>query len=170
MIKIIDNFLDDTVNKMMEKELTKSTFPWYCIKNVTSDDFKNFAFFHQFVENSKINSDRYKDLIIPIINKILSDNLVDINYVCDRIKTNLYTNQGKQIKHNFHTDIDKKHLVVLYSINDNNGYTELETGEKIMSKRNRLAIFDGMIKHRSVTQTDTNFRINYNFNFLMNEI
>ena len=170
MKKIIDNFLDDNVNKMMEKELTKSTFPWYCIKNITSDDFKNFAFFHQFVENSKINSDRYKDLIIPIINKIVSDKLIDINYVCDRIKTNLYTNQGKQIKHNFHTDIDKKHLVVLYSVNESNGYTELETGEKIMSKRNRLAIFDGMIKHRSVIQTDTNFRINYNFNFLMNQI
>ncbi len=170
MIKVVDNFLNNTVNEMIENELTKPIFPWYCIKNITLDDLKNFAFFHQFVENGKINSDRCNDLIIPIVNKIMSDNLVDINYVCYRVKANLYTNQEKQIKHNFHTDTNKKHLVVLYCINENNGYTELETGEKIMSKKNRLIIFNGMIKHRSVTQTDVNFRINCNFNFLTGEI
>lgn len=166
MKKIIDNFLDDNIHKSLESELTKSTFPWYCIKNITSDDNDNFAFFHQFVEDSKINSDRYEDLILPIINKIVNENLIDTKYVCDRIKANLYTNQGKQIKHNFHIDTEQKHIVALYSVNENNGYTELETGEKIKSKRNRLTIFDGSIKHKSVTQDNTNFRINYNFNFL----
>ena len=43
---------------------------------------------------------------------------------------------------------------------------ELKTGEKIVSKRNRLAIFDGHIQHKSVTQTDTKYRLNYNLNFL----
>ena len=99
----------------------------------------------------------------------VKNNLINTEYVCDRIKANLYTNQGKQIKHNFHIDTEQKHIVALYSVNENNGYTELETGEKIKSKRNRLTIFDGSIKHKSVTQDNTNFRINYNFNFMVGD-
>ena len=50
-------------------------------------------------------------------------------------------------------------MVALLNLNDNNGYTEFETGEKIVSKENELIIFDGNTRHRSVTQTDTNIRL-----------
>lgn len=169
MIKIIDNFLNDNIHKSLESELTKPTFPWFCIKNITTDDNDNFAFFHQFVEDSKINSDRYNDLVLPLINEIVNQKIINTEYKCDRIKANLYTNQTKQIKHNFHIDTKEKHIVALYCINTNNGYTELKTGEKIVSKRNRLAIFDGHIQHKSVTQTDTKYRLNYNLNFLVSK-
>lgn len=169
MIKIIDDFLNDGFSKKLESELTQSNFPWYCMSNVTSDDYNNFAFFHQFVEDAKINSDRYDDLVLPIIDEIINKNLIDTRCTCKRIKANLYTNQIKPVEHNFHVDAEQNHIVVLYSINTNNGYTELETGKKLESKRNRLIIFDGSIGHRSVTQTDTQYRLNYNFNFLVTD-
>ncbi len=166
-MKIIDNFLDDEFSKKLEDELINSNFPWYCMNNITSDDNDNFAFFHQFVEDTKINSDKYNDLVLPLINEIINQKLINIDYKCERIKANLYTNQTKQIKHNFHIDTKESHIVALYCVNTNNGYTELKTGEKIISKRNRLAIFDGQIQHKSVTQTDTKYRLNYNLNFLV---
>ena len=98
MIQIIDNFLNDDVNKKLESELIHSNFPWYCMNNVTSDDFKNFAFFHQFVDDSKVNSNSYDSLVMPVINEIVDKKLIDTNYVCKRIKANLYTNQGASKK------------------------------------------------------------------------
>ena len=88
-MKIIDNFLDDDFSKKLEDELTNSNFPWYCMSNITSDDNDNFAFFHQFVEDTKINSDRYDDLVLPLINEIINQKLIATDYKCERIKANL---------------------------------------------------------------------------------
>ena len=57
------------------------------------------------------------------------------------------------------------HKVLLLNLNDNNGYTEFENDHKVMSKANEAVIFDGNIKHRSVSQTDEDLRININLNY-----
>ena len=54
---------------------------------------------------------------------------------------------------------------MLYSINTNNGFTLFENGDKVLSKENRAIIFDGKIKHKSVSQTDKKVRINININY-----
>ena len=38
-------------------------------------------------------------------------------------------------------------LVCIY-LNDNDGYTEFETGEKVMSQTNTAVIFDTNLRHR----------------------
>ena len=58
----------------------------------------------------------------------------------------------------------QKHMVALFSINNNNGYTLFENGDKILSKENQLILFNGDLKHCSVAQTDENVRINININ------
>jgi hypothetical protein len=58
---------------------------------------------------------------------------------------------------------------ILY-INTNNGYTELESGEKIESVANRLVSFPTNIKHRGVSQTDEQTRVLLNFNYLKREV
>ena len=95
-----------------------------------------------------------------------------------RAKANLYTNQNKKIEHFAHRDAwtnyemsnkeaRKNMKIALYSINDNNGYTLFtDTGEKVYSKRNRIIFFDGDITHQSAVQTDTNVRLNINFNYV----
>ena len=82
-----------------------------------------------------------------------------------RVKLNVYVNQKDQIKHGFHHDQEFPHQVALYNINTNNGYTELETGEKIVSKANELILFNGKIKHRSVSQNNEQLRYNINMNY-----
>ena len=59
----------------------------------------------------------------------------------------------------------KKHKVLLYNINTNNGFTMFENGAKVSSKENQAILFDGKLKHRSVAQTDKIVRINININY-----
>ena len=57
-------------------------------------------------------------------------------------------------------------LTSIFYVNTNNGYTELETGEKIESVANRLVTYPLNMKHSGVTQTDTQQRVLINFNYL----
>ena len=50
-------------------------------------------------------------------------------------------------------------------MNTNNGYTLLETGDKIKSVENRLVLFPCNILHTGITQTDTKVRVLLTFNF-----
>ena len=81
-----------------------------------------------------------------------------------RAKCNLYTKKEKQIPNAFHLDFEMPHTVLLYSVNTNNGYTMFKSGEKIYSKQNQLIIFDGLLEHCSVAQTDEKIRVNININ------
>jgi len=55
--------------------------------------------------------------------------------------------------------------LALLSINTCNGFTVLEDGTKIESKRNRLLLIDGSTKHASTTCTDAQIRVNVGVNF-----
>jgi hypothetical protein len=57
-------------------------------------------------------------------------------------------------------------MTAIYYLNGNNGYTEFEDGTKIETVSNRIVIFDGLKKHRGVSQTDTTFRYVINLNFI----
>ena len=100
----------------------------------------------------------FKLICLPLLGLIKFKKLL-------RIKLNCYVNQKDQIKHGFHNDFTSSHKVALYNINTNNGYTEFETGEKITSKANELILFNGKIKHRSVSQNDEQVRYNININY-----
>jgi hypothetical protein len=82
-----------------------------------------------------------------------------------RVKGNLYTRSEKLFVHNKHVDYEYKHEGALYYVNDNDGYTILDGGAKIESKKNRLLLFDPSLPHSSTTCTDSPSRINININF-----
>ena len=83
-----------------------------------------------------------------------------------RVKCNLYTRTEKIVQHDMHKDYDYSHTACILGINDCDGFTIFENGDKIESKANRMLIFDGLDKHCSTTCTDKKARININFNFL----
>ena len=68
--------------------------------------------------------------------------------------------------HGLTEDITSKLTTSIYYIGTNNGYTELENGQKIESVANRLVSFPANTSHRGVTQTDEQRRIVINFNYL----
>ena len=152
-------FLERSYFKDLKSHLLSYDFPYYFHNGVSYKGENDFMFAHLLYHN-KPNSDYYKLIMLPILDKlkIKEDKLI-------RAKVNCYPRDSKQIKHELHTDFDVPHEVCLLSINTNNGYTEFEDGKKFQSIENSAIIFNGKIKHRSVTQTDERLRVNININY-----
>ena len=146
MIKKIENVLKkEEYEKILYIVTEDPDFSLYYRKGVADPKDNDFFFFHVLYIGNKINSQFFEPLMFPLMGVLNFSKIV-------RAKVNCYTNQGRQVENKFHTD--------------NNGYTEFETGERIVSKANELIMFDGSIKHRSVTQTDANLRLNININYV----
>jgi hypothetical protein len=161
MYKIIDNFLDEKEFKEISL-MTSTYFPWFMQERTSGQgdeerDKENLYFTHSFYTQSKWNSD-FGKIVFPILNKL------DIKALI-RVKGNLYTRSEKLFVHNKHVDYEYKHEGALYYVNDNDGYTILDGGAKIESKKNRLLLFDPSLPHSSTTCTDSPSRINININF-----
>ena len=159
--KIIDSFLSEDEFKVFEKKITKHPFPWYFndkLNNSQDKEDKSFYLTHLVYFNSVPTSDFFKDFNV-ILDKIDIKSLI-------RIKINCYPSSHKIIEHSSHVDYPFKHKGMLFSINDCDGYTLLNDGTKIKSKRNRALFFDSSIPHRSTTCTNVQRRINININYL----
>ena len=99
------------------------------------------------------------DILIPLVNKI---SFVALH----RIKANLEPIKPKRSYSDFHYDVNCSTMTTgIYYINTNDGYTEFETGEKIMSVANRFVKFPSNIMHRGVSQVDTKVRCVLNLNY-----
>jgi len=158
MINTIDNFLDNVLFLKIKQLLFSADFPYYYQSAVASEkDNSDFYFNHTFYLNNQQQSSFFSDIVFPIIGKYGFKKLI-------RAKCNLYTKKEKQIPNAFHLDFEIPHTVLLYSVNTNNGYTMFKSGEKIYSKENQLIVFDGLLEHCSVVQTDEKIRVNVNIN------
>jgi hypothetical protein len=157
-IKTIDNFLDTNTFLSIKKLLFSCDFPYYYQPAVANkEDNSDFYFNHIFYFDNQQKSSSFAHVVLPILGKHGFKKLI-------RAKCNLYTRKEKQILNAFHLDFDIPHTVLLYSVNTNNGYTMFKSGEKIYSKENQLIIFDGLLEHCSVIQTDEKIRVNVNIN------
>ena len=158
-LKIVDNFLEKEQFNKIKNILTGNDFPFYYQNFIVNNEKNNSDFFfcHTFYRNNQQVSSFFNEIILPILYQIKFKTLI-------RAKCNLYTKKIKQIPHQYHTDFEEPHTVLLYSVNTNNGYTMFKSGEKIKSVENQLIIFDGLLEHCSVPQTDEKIRVNININ------
>lgn len=159
-IKIIENFLPESIFKNIQSIMLGPEMVWYYQNHTTinSNQEEDFYFAHIFFEDKRQRSELFQTIIHPILGRI------DFNYLL-RARGRLITRKVEQVPHEFHVDSDIKHFVALFSINSNNGYTLFENGEKSISKENTLLLFDGSLKHATVPQTDSRIRVNINLNF-----
>ena len=157
--KVINNFLEKTKIDKIENILTDPSFPWFYLNSTaTLKDKSNFLFTHILYENERVTSNFYNLIVTPVLKILNKTNIT-------RAKLNFYTKREKQIKTQFHIDRKDNHTVALFSFNTNNGYTDFKNGKKIKSIKNKLVLFPGNLEHRSVNQTDKDYRINLNINF-----
>jgi hypothetical protein len=157
-IKIIKDCLSKEDFTNLKNTLFSDYFAWYLNSGVNTPTDNYTQFTHTFYNNYTQNSNLL-DNLKPIINILNPLALI-------RVKANLLTKTEKIIKHGFHCDQDFKCTTAIFYANNNNGFTEFESGEKIYSEENKLVIFDTFLKHTGTTCTDSNERIVINFNFV----
>ena len=82
-----------------------------------------------------------------------------------RIKVNATPKGAPQQE--WHTDwqISTQSKTCVLYLNDNDGYTEFETGEKVVSQANTAVIFDTNLKHRGVSATNVDRRLVLNVSY-----
>ena len=165
-MQIIENFLPEEIyNDFYNIMLKEKSFLWkYSDFVATDDDNSDFYFYHSFYAETEVDkpiqiSPYFEKFIHPFMGRL------QFNYF-KRARANLYTKKTEQKQHDWHTDSDSPHVVGLWSLNTNNGYTVFKDGTKYYSKANTMLLFDGSLEHASVPQTDEKVRINFNFNFI----
>ena len=157
--KIIDNFLPQDYLVHLQRMMLDHNFPWLYNAEVANRGEVNdhFYFTHNLFDNYKPTSSIFEEFI-PFFKQLEMNALI-------RARGLLYTNQGRQIAHEKHTDYNFPHKTVVFYMNTNNGYTEFEDGTKVESVENRIVFFDGSRLHNSSTCTDQKIRVVVSLNY-----
>ena len=167
-MQIIPNFIEDKIiqEEIKNTLLGERSIPYYYNNYIVNENDKSDFHFVHFLYENNIHSHECS----PVFDKILSPLIgrLKFNYLI-RAKVNLYTRKSEFIETGMHTDTQTPHMVGLYSVNTNNGYTLFKNGDRVKSVANQLVLFDGRLKHCSVNQTDENARVNININLKCKE-
>jgi hypothetical protein len=147
--------------------ITSNKLPWYAQTGLAQAGDGQVLYTHVLVDEfQKVGSNVYKDIGAPLLEKVKE---IDLDFFrVLRIKINCYPNQTIAVKSSYHVDLPKaKSKILVLNINTNNGYTEFKNPDmkSVRSVANQCIIFDGKEEHRSVSQTDTPYRWNINFNY-----
>ena len=157
---IKDNFLDPVDFEKIKNVVLGQKFPWFFEDDVAYSGKHNTHFYWThgfFIHGSGITSPLY-NILSTLLKKLEAKAFI-------RIRANLYSNQGKIIEHENHTDFPFKHKAALFSLNTCNGFTTLKDNTKIKSVKNRLLVFDPSLPHHSSTCTNAKVRCNININY-----
>tara|TARA_B100000287_G_scaffold38342_1_gene35133 strand:+ start:901 stop:1416 length:516 start_codon:yes stop_codon:yes gene_type:complete len=167
-IEIVDNFCMEYYVKILEKTFDGSHdgqggFPWF-YKNDLNDKSApgNFYLTNLVIMDYKMINGTWISLFIPLLDQLK----IPISNVC-RLKVNFYPRTQRRVHHQSHTDYKPNSglTTALYYLNENNGVTIFDGKKTVKSKRNRVAFFDGSIKHHSTTPTDCNHRVTINVDY-----
>lgn len=170
MVKIIDQLLPDSFYNRLSNILNDSEtrFNWFWnsrtatnLNGVNLDN--NFMFTHVLFDNEINSKSPYFETFFPIL--YFLETHIPINNL-QRMKLNLYPNQGKKITHAKHVDliddVTKKPIenctITILNFTTCNGGTIIGE-EKYLSQGNQALSFDNKIEHQGFTQTDTPRRI-----------
>jgi len=165
-VQVIDNFLkEEEIQTIVDKTIYDWNFPLYYNdvkvnpKKSSAGDH-DYQFTHLFYMNESASS-QYIEVIQPVLDRLNFGSLV-------KIKLNLQLKYTSIEEFDLHNDLGEDYghaKSAVFYLNDNNGYTRFENGERIISKRNRMVIFDQSLKHTGSTCTDAKFRAVLNINF-----
>jgi len=158
--EIIDNFLPEPAFVALRDQMINPDFPWFYHPGTASagaTGLHDFQFVHLFYWQSSWRSPMAY-LLDPVIQLIQPKALI-------KIKANLTTPTPTNVRGGWHRDYDFACTTAVLYLNDNDGYTEFESGERVESVANRFVKFDSLTNHVGVTATDSNHRVLINFNY-----
>lgn len=162
MIKITENWLSDAdFNLVQTTTAMGSHINWNHHKhNLDDDALCNHQFSHMVYFGGEWITDK-REIFEPICDYLDA-------FVLIRVKVNLLPHTAAPYHAPFHIDCDRAEIAqsaILY-LDDTDGPTEFETGEKVECISNRFVQFDADIKHRSWSTTNRPYRRVVNFNWI----
>jgi len=161
------NFLSQMFFDKLSTILNGSDFQWFFnpsslapLKHPFIKD-TDFMFTHTLFKDKDKKSgwfELFEPILYSLNEKIIVNELL-------RMKLNLYTNQNKKINHTIHWDSvdekgnpDKDVNIAILNFTSCNGGTKIN--EKIYaSNRNEVLIFNNLLQHQGIIQTDVPIRI-----------
>ena len=155
-MKIIENYLPNTVFKNIKEQIEATTFPWY-YNDYSTHPNSEPQLVHSFLYKNIPSS--YTGILQPILEEIPAQQFL-------RIKGNLNWQTSKIIETGEHIDSDDSKLKsAIFFINNCDGYCRV--GEKIIkSEENKLLIINYNTKHNGTTTTNSKRRIVINFVYI----
>ena len=173
--KVIDNFLNPKTFARLLNAVESNSISWIWNNDSYVDDNgkgDNLWMFSQILFNNNPPTIHPYYPAFQIIEDLQSD-IVPFKKVL-KLKLNLYPNQGKNISHKEHKDIntgeeiDKEIMTSILNFHDCNGGTVVNINgkeENVPSKANRLILFDNSY-HYGYTQNNISRRIVLNINVI----
>ena len=164
-MRVIDNFIPQDQFQYIQNVMLGPNLTWnYNDGIVGSDDPPgSFQFTHTFYAAHGVSP--YPDKMIKSSWLSILDPVVrQLGGSGWRIKANMGPRTTEIRRNKFHIDFPNIETAV-YFINNNNGWTEFENGDKVESVENRIVIFDSNTMHTGTTCTDQKVRVLINFNY-----
>lgn len=158
-LKEHNNFLPDEEFKKLQNLILHLDFPWRIRKSMTQSD-ENIYFTHSFFANYTVNSEFYREYIVPILIKLKCVSPMEIR--ANMFLSKLFEKSG------WHTDSQFNNKTAILYLNNCNGGTELKIKNKIKfvkAEENKILIFDSNTEHRGCTSTDVDKRYIINLNY-----
>ena len=143
-----------------------TNFPWFYNDAIDYDDDGKSQFVHIMYSEGKQNSEFFP-LIIPIIEKLDS-------WILLSAKINSLDRTESIVENLMHIDLMNKSYLktnpfntAVFYLNNNNGYTKFETGEKVTTEKNKLIVFDGNKRHTGTSNScEAKRRVVLNINYI----
>jgi hypothetical protein len=162
MVKVIDNAINESDFAFIQHHFlnSESEVPYFIsnevIEDQEEDQLDSFQFVHPIVAHGYVQQPTSVQILQPILSVIDP-------WVMLRLKINITHRTSDVVENGWHTDSlyvppDVKIKSSLFYLNDNDGYTKFETGEKVESVSNRLVLFDAMEKHTGTTCSNAKYR------------
>jgi hypothetical protein len=183
--EVYDHALPENIFRELQNNFFNKPFPWYLESkdrskgNYYESPLNNYEitdhtqFNHLFYHVNQRNAwSEFTPWINPVLN-ILHPRAwfrVKANYVARGHKPGIsrgwhYDSSGTMNMEKGNLPHPDFKIAVLY-LNTNNGYTIMETDNKVDSIENRLVIFPNKVLHTAILQTDTPHRMLINMVFL----
>ena len=157
------DFLPTPHFEVIRRMFMSEILPWHFNDRVVTTAH-HFMFVHTFMNDGRVVGPEFFDPVSAMLEPIRKVRpFIGVN----RIKANLYTNQGRPVRHPAHFDIppdsgvSDRFFVAVYHVNTCNGMTVVGD-EAFPSEANQLIVFDN-VSHFGTVQTDTDTRVVINF-------
>jgi hypothetical protein len=149
-----------------------------------------FGFHRPIFDDDGVHISGLYEMSVMLATKLLDQNNLKLKQL-RRIRLGMFTKYTESIRHAAHVDYEDPHYTALFYLTTNNGYTsfyeKIKTSNepyltdhepskeilgqelRVMPKKNKIVLFDGLRYHASSTQTDNNLRIVMNINFTVDK-